>query len=110
MYRRAETGGMSGNQLSFQNPLTNTHDGLCRIADVLGEGQHDLRRHWHDFEATAGRIGLVRIQAEAAMQLAKVVGCRCHAMRLRSMQSTGQGAMHSSQPVHSDSMTVCMSA
>ena len=108
MHGYAEFAIRFGDHLSFENAISGRDDGLRGLANVLFERQDQLLRQGHLDDRGRRRVTLVARQAQAAMQLAKIVGGSGHASGLIVMQSTGQGATQSSQPVHSASMTVCM--
>jgi hypothetical protein len=97
-----------GNKLSFQDAVTNSNNRLRRFANVLFNWQDELCGNWYVLNWFCRRLALMAWQAQAAMELAEVIGRCAHDRGLIAMQSTGQGATHSSQPVHSLAITVCM--
>ena len=102
MYGRAERAVCLGNKLTLQHILTDPDNWLRGIADVLTDGQYQLSRYRYVHYRPGRRLRLVGVQAQPAMQFAEVVSRRAHGTLRMLMQSTGHGAMQSSQPVHSD--------
>ena len=110
MYGRAQYSFRLRNELAPENALADANDGFRLLPHVLGERQYEVggyRRHEY---RRRGRLGLLGRQAQAAVQLAEVVCCCAltHGLVTMAMQSTGQTGRHSSQPVHSVVITVCM--
>lgn len=108
VYRGAEFSIRFCDQLSFEYVVANAYHGLGWLPDVLLDREDQLRRdgyvqNW----LSRGRLFMPR-QTQAAVQPAEIIGGCTHDNGLIVMQSTGQGATHSSQPVHSLAMTVCM--
>ena len=97
-----------GDQLPFEDTVTDANDGLRGFANVLFYWQNELRRNRYFLNRLRCRCTLVSRQTQATMELAKIIGRRAHDRGLIVMQSTGQGATQSSQPVHSLAITVCM--
>ena len=109
MHRCAEPAVRARDQLPFEYGLADVDDRLGRIAGMLGERQHELGGNRDVPDGRGGRFLLVRRKPQAAVQLAEVVGRSAHERACMLMQSTGQGAIQSSQPVHSAAITVCIS-
>ena len=110
MYGGAQCSFRIRHELAPENALADANDGLRLLPDVLGERQNEVGGDWRDEYRGCGRLCLLGRQAQATVQLAEVV-CRCaltHGLVTMAMQSTGQTGRHSSQPVHSAAMTVCM--
>ena len=108
MHRCADFAVGFRNELSFLDAISDENNWLRGRTHVLLDRQYEPRRNRSILDQFCGCLALVCGKAQASMQLAQVVGRRCHDNGLIVMQSTGQGATHSSQPVHSLSMTVCM--
>ena len=108
MHRCTERAIRFRDQLAFENALADAHHGLGVIADVLRYRQHELRWNRNLVNGLACGLGFVAFEAQSAMQLAKIISGSTHAILRKLMQSTGQGAMQSSQPVHSAAITVCI--
>ena len=89
--------------------FADVEDRLRGITSVLRERQYELCRHRHFAYRHRRRFGLVCREPQATMEFAQVESRRTHAAGCIWMQSTGQGSMQSSQPVHSAAITVCMS-
>ena len=108
VYRSAQAAVGLGKQLPFAYLLADAYYRLRRIANVLGDGQDEHIWQRHMLNGSRSRRGLVALQTQAAMQFAEVVSRGAHATSCRLMQSTGQGAIQSSQPVHSAVITECI--
>ena len=109
MYRSSQAAIGVCNELSFQYIFANTDDWLRRVADVLGQWQNQLIGNGCSQNLPRRCNGFFRRQSQSAVKFSQVVGCsRTHRTISRLMQSTGHGGRHSSQPVHSEAMTVCI--
>ena len=108
MYGCADGATGLGNQLPPENSLTNPDNRLCRIASMLCDREYELRGNRDAVYRLCRRCSLVGIEAQATVQLAQIVGRCAHVTLCMLMQSTGQGARHNSQPVHSASIIVCI--
>ena len=110
MYRDAQRAIGFRDQLSLEDVLADSDDRMCGLAGMLLEVQHQLIRYRYFLDFDRGRNGLFGRQPQATMQFAQIVcrGGRTHAAGTMLMQSTGHGATHSSHPVHSELMIVCM--
>ena len=102
MYGRAEGAVDLGNKLTLQHILADPDDWLRRIADMLTDRQYQLSGHRYVHYRPGRRLRFVGVQAQPAMQFSEVVSRCAHDTLRMLMQSTGHGAMQSSQPVHSD--------
>src|SRR5688572_23779549 len=97
------------------------HERRCGHARVLIERDHiSLAQTCGSYRLNSGAL-LVSVEPEAATQCVPgrhaqftnvAAGCAVATTTpgagCMTMQSTGQGGMHNSQPVHSAAMTVCM--
>ena len=111
MHGRTEGARGFSEQLALQHFFADADQWLGRLADVLIDRQDQLPGQRGRLYRQSGRFRLVSVEAQPAVQLAEIV-CRCrgwHQGACMLMQSTGQGATQSSQPVHSCSITVCIS-
>ncbi len=126
-----------GDHLAFEYRIANCHAGLSTTAQVLLQGHDQAAGNRRRLNAVAKGLGLVlgRVNAtgnvpnadrgsgshQAAPRLASVairaaLGsgkshfqlCGVVGSGSMSIQSTGQGSTHRSQPVHSSVMTVCI--
>ena len=109
MDRRAQRAFGRRDQLTFQDALADADDGLCRIANVLCDRQNQSLWNWDRPNRLRSRCRFMTWQTQATVQFAQVVSWRTHGSARKLMQSTGQGATHNSQPVHSPMMIVCIS-
>ena len=57
-----------GDQLSFQNAVTNPNNRLRRFANVLFDWQDELRRNWYFLDRLRRRRALMSWQAQAAVE------------------------------------------
>ena len=85
----------------YDEYLADADDGIRRIPGVLRDRQHELRRNGHLPDRPGGRLPLVAGQSQSAVQIAEIECRGAHASTLMLIQSTGHGATHNSQPVHS---------
>ncbi len=108
MHRSAQRPVGFGDKLPFQYALADADNRMSRIACVLGDRQHKLRRYRDLLDRLGCRHLLVCLQPQTTVQFTQVIGWRTHDRLCILMQSTGQGATQSSQPVHSALITVCI--
>ncbi len=129
MQRGADGAVREGDGLAFEHGLADFHARPRRRAHVLAE-RHDVAlRQRRLLDRQGGGALLVGRQAEAtgegvqgahaarsrSLAISRGDGCGHFQWRTSSgvsrisMQSTGQGSRHRSQPVHSSAITVCIS-
>ena len=111
MHRCAEGAGRLCEELAPEDAFARPDERLGRFADMLVEGQDQLPGKRRRLYRQPGRLRLVSVEAQTAMQFAEIV-CRGGARHYDAsivMQSTGHGVTHNSQPVHSCAITVCIS-
>ena len=109
MHRRTQCTVWVSEELPLKHLFANINDRLRGGANMLCDWQDQLCRYWNIAYWIRRRRALVSRQAQTTVQFAEVIGRRGHESGLMLMQSTGQGATQSSQPVHSLSITVCIS-
>jgi hypothetical protein len=95
-----------GDRLSAQDPLARFDQRHRGRARVLIERQDELLDRARGAQRLCSRALLVSIEPQSAAHSGLSHG-QADAGRI-TMQSTGQGGMHNSQPVHCAAMTVCM--
>ena len=95
-----------GDGLSTQDSLTGFDERHCRRAGMLIERQDECLDGARGAQRLRSRTLLVSIEPQSAAHSGPGHG-QAGAGRI-TMQSTGQGGMHNSQPVHCAAMTVCM--
>ena len=111
MHGCTEHAGRLRQQLTLEDAFACVDERLRRFADVLVDRENQLCGQWWRLDRQSGRLRLVGVEAQSAMQPAEIV-CRGRARHYDAsieMQSTGHGATHNSQPVHSCAITVCIS-
>ncbi|MNT36634.1 hypothetical protein D3C72_1727310 [compost metagenome] len=134
MQRRADETIGGGDQLPLEHPLAEGNHRLGRCAYVLVERQHQApgQRRRLDRRAVGELLALRRMNAagdipnqglhcrHAACSRSLAINwpggrgllhfqlCTLLPSGIMSMQSTGQGSTQRSQPVHSETITVCI--
>ena len=134
MNRSTQAGPHVSQHLSFQNMLPNFDHRLCNIADMLFQSDEQMAGYASEFERLRNGNFLPMTQLESTMKVPDpsaydsfhtgldllTVCCESlcgwghfHESMLTtggtiSMQSTGHGGRHNSQPVHSAAITVCI--
>jgi len=106
MQPRADSATRLGDGLPAQDPLARLDQRHRRRARVLIERQDECLGRTCGAQRLRGRSLFVSIEPQTAAHSGLSHG-QAGAGRI-TMQSTGQGGMHSSQPVHCAAMTVCM--
>ena len=106
MQPRADCSARLSDRLSPQDSLAWLDQRHGRRASVLIERQHKRLGGTRGAQRLCGRPLFVSIEPQSAAH-SGLGHSQADAGRM-TMQSTGQGGMHSSQPVHCSAMTVCM--
>src|SRR5690606_25160097 len=131
MHGATEQAAGGGDHLPLEYPITGLYQWLGTVADMLQQRQDQAFRQGRLLQPAGGGLCLVlrwvdaagnipdtRLRShQAAPPRADPVTGRGRSQRQfwmvtgsgsMSMQSTGQGSRHRSQPVHSATMTVCI--
>lgn len=111
----------AGDDLPLVDVVADSHHALRVLPAALLQGEDQPRRNRGRRQWSEARILFVGVQVQTAVEsvqrehqrVPSGLGQRQVPRFSRTgsiaMQSTGQGAIHNSQPVHSEAMTVCIS-